>query len=129
MRDLKLLDAFRQPNIELGIYGVIGGSTEGVFMVRSPTDGGILRVVASAGEGWDHVSVSRATRTPNWPEMEAVKRMFFKDDECAMQLHVPVAEHLNCHDYCLHLWRPHNAEIPRPPAIFVAPPSSRKVPT
>jgi len=68
---------------------------------------------------WDHVSVSRANRCPNWPEMEHVKRLFFQDTETAMQLHVPAADHINNHPYCLHLWRPHGVEIPRPPAIFV----------
>lgn len=85
-------------------------------------NGRVLRVIASAGEGWDHVSVSLPDRTPTWAEMEHVKRLFFKDDETAMQLHVPPAEHINCHPHCLHLWRPHDVAIPRPPAIFVAPP-------
>jgi hypothetical protein len=89
-------------------------------MVPSPIDKAELHVVASAGEGWDHVSVSRANRCPNWPEMEHVKRLFFKDDETAMQLHVPPSEHISHCGTCLHLWRPHDVEIPRPPAIFVA---------
>jgi hypothetical protein len=33
---------------------------------------------------------------------------------------VPIVEHINCHPYCLHLWRPHNVEIPRPPSWMVA---------
>jgi len=65
--------------------------------------------------GWDHVSVSRTSRCPNWPEMEFVKRKFFEDNETAMQLHVAIADHINMHPYTLHLWRPHNAEIPMPP--------------
>lgn len=78
-----------------------------------------LRCIASWGGGWDHVSVSLPTRCPMWPEMEAVKRLFFRRDETAMQLHVPPAEHVDCHPHRLHLWRPQHAEIPRPPAIFV----------
>lgn len=80
-----------------------------------------LRVIASSGEGWDHVSVSLPGRCPNWPEMEYVKRLFFKDSEAAMQLHVPPDDHINCHPNCLHLWRPLKGEIPRPPAILVGP--------
>lgn len=93
-----------------------GDETCGAF--RFPNG---LRVIAAAGMGWDHVSVSRADRTPTWDEMEYAKRVFFKDDETAMQLHVPPSDHVNCHPYCLHLWRPHDVAIPRPPAIMVGP--------
>ena len=57
--------------------------------------------------------------------MEQVKRLFFRDDETAMQLHVQPADHINCHPHCLHLWRPHGVEIPRPPAFMVGPTSGR----
>ncbi len=121
MRDLRLLDAHRvtDPNSLELFGGWPGDETCGAFLVRSPIDGGTLRVIASAGEGWDHVSVSRLGRCPNWPEMEHIKRLFFRNDETAMQLHVPPADHVNMHPYCLHLWRPLTGEIPRPPAILV----------
>ena len=48
-------------------------------------------------------------------------RLFFRDEEPAMQLHVPTTEHINCHPYCLHLWRPLEAEIPMPPDWMVGP--------
>jgi len=53
--------------------------------------------------------------------MEFVRRRFFRDDETVMQLHVPVSEHINAHPNCLHLWRPQQLEIPRPPGWMVAP--------
>lgn len=80
------------------------------------------RVIAAADAGWDHVSVavgSAVPRCPDWSEMEFVKRLFFSPDETAMQLHVPVREHISNHDHCLHLWRPHDRPIPLPPASFV----------
>ena len=110
MRDLALLDIYR-------IAGELGG--DGAFLVPSPIDRYPLRVIASTGLGWDHVSVSRETRCPNWPEMECVRLLFFRENETVMQLHVPTSEHVNNHPYCLHLWRPLNAEIPRPPSILV----------
>jgi hypothetical protein len=79
----------------------------------------ILRVIASHGMGWDHVSVSLQHRCPTWEEMEYVKRLFFKNDELAMQLHVTPDQHINNHPFCLHMWRPHDKEIPLPPAIMV----------
>lgn len=120
MRNLRLLDACRitGPAV-VSIYGSEGDETCGAFRVPSPTDGATMVVIASSEGGWDHVSVSRRNRCPNWAEMEHVKRLFFREDETAMQLHVPPGDHINCHPYCLHLWRPQNAEIPRPPAIFV----------
>lgn len=118
MRDLTVATANRyRVKSHLGY----GDATCGTFMIPSPIDGYKLRVIASSGLGWDHVSVSRANRCPNWPEMDHVRKLLFRDDETVMQLHVPVTENLSLHDFCLHMWRPHNVEIPRPPAWMVAP--------
>ena len=121
MKNLHTLDRYRRVDLERRVAGTGGGALAGIFEVPSVIDRQPLRIVASATDGWDHVSVSRRTRCPNWTEMEQIKRLFFEDHEMAMQLHVPVAEHLNCHPYCLHIWRPHDQAIPKPPAIFVAP--------
>ena len=99
--------------------GYDGDETCGAFMVPSSVDGQSLRIIAAEGMGWDHVSISRVDRVPDWYEMEQVKRLFFRDDETAMQLHVPPEDHINNHPHCLHLWRPLDAEIPRPPSILV----------
>ena len=96
-----------------------GDGTCGAFIIPSPIDGRILRVIAAAGDGWDHVSVSLEKRPPNWREMSAMHRMFFKPDEVAMQLHVPVAEHINDHPHVLHMWRPLDQPIPMPPRNMV----------
>lgn len=120
MIDLNKLNRFRDKSGEvLRHYGNVGDGTCGVFDIQSPIDNNWMRVVASADGGWDHVSVSRKNRPPNWTEMECVMRLFFKPDETAMQLHVPEIEHINNHPNCLHLWRPTDVEIPRPPAEFV----------
>lgn len=110
MRNLRELDRYR---VE---HPFDDGSTpaiEGAFMV------GHLRVIACAGGDWDHVSVSCSDRIPTWDEMEKIKRMFFKESETAMQLHVPTAQHINIHHNVLHLWRPHSVAIPLPPAWMV----------
>jgi hypothetical protein len=99
----------------------MGDETCGAFVIPSNVNGAPLRIIAAAASGWDHVSVSLANRCPIWAEMEFVKRLFFKDHETAMQLHVPPSDHLSHHPYCLHLWRPHRGTIPRPPSIMVAP--------
>lgn len=76
-------------------------------------------IIASWGMGWDHVSVSMRNRTPTWREMDTVARVFFRNDETAMQLHVPRSAHVNLHTHCLHLWRPHVLPIPLPPLAMV----------
>ena len=120
VRNLHLLDSYRDSSREtIAYYGSAGDETCGVFVINSCTDRARIVVIASADGGWDHVSVSRSRRCPNWPEMEQVKRMFFGPDETVMQLHVPEKDHINAHPYCLHLWRPQQLEIPRPPGIFV----------
>lgn len=121
MRDLRALDEYRvRTQSVLRLYGNFGDETCGVFNVASKVAGRELHIVASSGEGWEHVSVSMAGRCPNWAEMEQVKRLFFKEDETAMQLHVPVEAHINVHPHCLHLWRPTAGDIPRPPGWMVA---------
>jgi hypothetical protein len=120
MRDLNALNRWRDTSPEvIAMYGGIGDHSCGAFLFGSPTDGKAIRALASSGMGWDHVSISRRNRTPTWREMEWVKHMFFDEHEVAMQLHVPRAQHINVHPYCLHLWRPQLVEIPLPPAIMV----------
>lgn len=120
MRDLRELDAYRNREWERRVYPGPNPDPEnvGCFRVRRSTMD--IAVMAAAGGGWDHVSVSTPSRCPTWAEMDVVKRLFFRDDETAMQLHVPVAQHKNHHPYCLHLWRPHYQDIPRPDPIMVA---------
>lgn len=79
-----------------------------------------LLVIASVGGGWDHVSVSTHGKdTPSWADMEAVKRLCFRPDEVAMQLHVAEDDHINIRANCLHLWRPQTIAVPLPPKVFV----------
>lgn len=114
MRDLTALDQFRHHDPQWA-----GDSTCGAFMIPSPTDRKPIVVLASSDLGWDHVSASRATRCPNWPEMVYIARLFFADDEVAFQLHLPEAQWVSNHPYCLHWWRPQNQTIPLPDSLLV----------
>ncbi len=119
MRDLWLspVHKYRIVHPTLGV----GDETCGSFSIPSPIDQQQLFVIASCGAGWDHVSVSRKKRTPNWPELEFVRKLFFREGETVMQLHVPESEHVNLHENCLHLWRPQDQPIPTPPSWMVGP--------
>jgi len=102
----------------------------GMFVIGSPEPGWHLALIASDGEGWEHVSVHAfrgesvnakklQLRTPNWKEMAHVKDVCWDGEDVVMQLHPKRSEYVNNHPHVLHLWRPLHAEIPTPPSIFV----------
>ena len=83
----------------------------------------IFAIIASNGEGWEHVSVHCISegkeRTPTWSEMCFVKDMFWDEDDCIIQYHPAKSEYVNLHKYTLHLWRPITANIPIPDKLMV----------
>lgn len=121
MRDLNTLNRYRAHNMEMTLYGQPGNAENGIFLIPSAADGADLRVLATSGAGWDHVSISRGDRCPTWEEMEQVAALCFKDNEAAMQLHVPAIDHVNYHKFCLHWWRPLDTKLHRPPSWMVGP--------
>lgn len=104
-----------------GRWNSLPGERFGAFLIDAPT-GRTLKVIASDSTDemrWEHVSVSLTNRTPNWLEMCFIKDLFWSANEAVMQLHPPKADYINNHEYCLHLWKPTNEEIPLPPTIAV----------
>lgn len=104
----------------------------GLFIIPGPCDKHLICVASDGsdwtasglpGKPWEHVSVSvrGANRCPNWPEMHFIKQVFWDDEDCVMQLHPPKSDYVNCHPFVLHLWRPIEEAIPRPPSITVGP--------
>jgi len=78
-----------------------------------------MTLIVSWGENWEHASASFAHRTPTWGEMCDVKNLCWQEEEAVMQLHPPEDQWVNCHPYCLHLWRPKGQAIPLPPPALV----------
>jgi hypothetical protein len=99
----------------------IGSGPNGMFFVRRSPRHHRLKVIISNGMGWEHASVSAPGRTPSWEDMQFVKECFWERDDVVMQLHPAEEDYMNFHPYCLHLWRPLDAEIPTPPLFMVAP--------
>ena len=99
---------------QIGTYGDRNNAA-----MQLPCGVHMLRVIASKGKGWDHVSVSLATRTPTWEELEFVRKKLFKPNEVVVQFHVPAEVHVNVHPNCLHLWREHGRKVRLPPKHFV----------
>jgi len=111
MRDLCLLEIYRRVHRSLGDSR--GQSTYGYFEVYG------LHIIASTGGGWDHVSVSLPDKIPSWNMMKAVRELFFKPEETVVQIHPPKDREVNCHPYCLHLWRKQGFEMPLPPTEMI----------
>lgn len=99
-------------------HGNFGDRENGLFRIGRGPCGSPLTILASTGDGWEHVSVSTPHRCPNWIEMEWVKKRTM-GDVVAYQLHLPETDHINVHPYCLHIWRPLDAEVPLPPKWMV----------
>ena len=93
----------------------LDGGMDGWVTIRGTT----FVFVASNGGGWDHVSVSHCSRCPTWNEMCQIKDIFFEKDECCVEYHPAEKDYVNIHPYCLHIWKPQNVELPKPPKIFV----------
>ena len=121
--------AFKVPEIFRLRHGDMGSCAEvhgnnGVFILPPFKVGSMLslRVIATDGMGWEHVSVSlpgKKPRCPTWDEMCHIKSIFWDDEDCVMQLHPPRSQWVNNHNTCLHLWRPTDAVIPQPPGFLV----------
>lgn len=99
-------------------------------------------VQASDGSGWEHASVSLlkeettivkqskgnhvkrsqfviVERCPTWEEMCYIKDLFWQETDMVMQYHPAKEDYISMHPYCLHLWRPTDQTVPKPPSIFV----------
>ena len=89
----------------------------GSFVI--PRNGLRFCVLVSDTDGWDHVSVTilNEERCPTWEEMCWVKGLFFKPNECVVQFHPSQDDYVNCHPYCLHLWKPQGREIVTPQGL------------
>jgi hypothetical protein len=112
--------AFKGPKEYLINHPSLGmGDEENGFFVFS-RHGITYRCLASNFMGWEHVSVSLSKkRCPTWEEMCVVKDLFWGPDDWVVQYHPQKSDYVNNHPYCLHLWRPINQELVRPPNILV----------
>ena len=100
---------------ELGSTEDIGNN--GAFLI--PYQSFMLGVIASDGQGWEHVSVSLSNRCPNWREICFIKDLFWDGEDVVIQYHPKKSEYVNRHDNCLHLWRPVGEAILTPPRELV----------
>jgi len=87
------------------------------------SDGSDWKRAGLDGLPWEHVSVhcyqGKRQLTPTWAEMNAVKDIFWDDEDVVIQFHPRKSDYVNNHANVLHLWRPVETEIPTPPALTV----------
>lgn len=103
-----------------------GVGNNGLFLIPTNKYGPPLRVVASDGMGWEHVSVSLPRQTPTWDDMCRVKDLFWDKEDPVIQYHPAASQYVNFHKHTLHLWRPIGQEIPVPPPALIGPIIERK---
>ena len=119
----------KKVNPELEKYRVTNGDFKsdssygsmGAFVVPSSIDNAPMFVISDDGTDskWEHVSISRKTRCPNWIEMCFIKDLFWSEEETVIQYHPPKSQYINEHSFVLHLWKPKKIKIPLPPSILV----------
>lgn len=125
-----LLPEVDRARIRTGPYAsTTADGYQGAFSFRRSS--GQLNVIASDGRDWqecglhppiwEHVSVSCANRCPTWDEMKWIRSLFWDNSETVLQLHPPTDRYVNCHEYCLHLWKPVGVAIPLPPTSCIGP--------
>ena len=113
MRKAELLRSFKGSVIDSGEDG---------FSLLYNTAGITYGVVASWGEGWEHVSITierPKQRVPTWDEMCMFKNLFWLPEETVVQYHPAKTQYVNAPKNVLHLWRPINEKLPTPPQNFV----------
>lgn len=92
----------------------------GAFLI--PIRNKQVKVIASDGEGWQHVSVSlkgEPQNTPSYKIMQEVARLFFEDEDWIVQYRPAKSDYINNHPGCLHWWRPLKEKLPTPPSVMV----------
>lgn len=121
---------FKVPNEFRVRTGPLGSTDQdgnnGVFLIprdKKRSKSYRYNVIASDELGWEHISVTlhNRNRCATWKEMCWIKDIFWDEDDTVIQYHPAKEDYVNYHPYCLHLWRPIDVELPKPPKIFVGP--------
>lgn len=120
VKNLNDINNFKR--VDLYGNGFVGDEYNGAFVIDKYKDGEFYLVIASNGQGWDHVSVTlhrkngtSIKRCPSFEEMQMIKGKLFTEEEIVFQLHPREEDYINTHPYCLHLWKPNNCSMIVPP--------------
>ena len=121
MKPSSTIEAYRRTHPQRGPSPA--GASWGFFEVPIGYGGRpqyLLRIIASDGDGWDHVSVSRSDRRfPTWSDMCWVKAQFWDAEDTVIQFHPAASQYVNIHVGCLHLWKKQGVTYELPPKEMV----------
>lgn len=82
----------------------------GVETAAFESHNGLTVLVSTEEHGpmrpYRHVSVARRGRIPSYDDVKWVKQAFIGDEHAAYQVFPRAAEHVNLHNFALHLWQP-----------------------
>lgn len=77
----------------------------GFYFVARERDGSVIVTVGNwDGVDWIHASISRPDRMPSYDELTLLHRAVFGTSGWSYQVFAPATEHVNIHEYALHLW-------------------------
>lgn len=105
----------------MGAFEIKGPGRYRLRILSSGPAGNAEARVSAEIASWEHVSVSVAGHpnlTPSWEEMDFVRHLFWRGDECILQFHPPTDKHISMAEV-LHLWKP-PYPTPLPPASTIA---------
>lgn len=110
MRDHPARDILKLVRPLLGQAQLLTGPIIDPRCMQPTWRGSGLLVLASVekkpdGYPWYHVSFSRADRVPDYGDTLLVRRAMFRPDALAVMVFPPAQEHVNIHEFCLHLWQ------------------------
>lgn len=77
------------------------------YMYQNQSSG--LKVIQSIAyeqdlKRWIHTSYSRRSRMPTYKDTQFIKKWFIGEDKKAIMVFPKKIEHVNIHEFCLHLW-------------------------
>lgn len=98
-----------------GVFYIQNAASSFIILFDSGEDHG-----GNPGTGWERaemrVAAHSGDRVPIYAEMDWLKGLFWDDDECAVQMHLPKHERRQAPPNTLYLWKEAGKEFPRPPA-------------
>lgn len=84
-----------------------------------------LSVIATAAQGWENVLITimnkdgkLTPRSASLEEMDFIKAIFWGNDECVLQYFPATADDMKLPGFCVALWKPNFAAVPKPPKDF-----------
>lgn len=117
MRELS--DILKDGRLKILSNQVIGDELRVTSELTNPVTRKTWFVIFTNGLGWEHLSISSSSRTPDWDTMCLAKSIFWRDDECCVEYHPRKEDYVNMHEHCLHIWKPLLEKLPTPPSIMV----------